>query len=95
MIIRWLPVISAPTASPPATCSLQLDTRIRAAIAFQMSYFQATRARPPPQSWHDTAQCIKTWQTTLEEVLGKIPDAACVDNKHAALYKPQLWPGLL
>ncbi len=49
----------------------------RTAVAQVFAFtFQAIRAQPPPQSWHDAAECLETWNVEFEDMLSKIPASA-------------------
>ncbi|KAK3316951.1 hypothetical protein B0H66DRAFT_308096 [Apodospora peruviana] len=66
----------------------------RTAVAHVFAFIlQALRTPPPPQSWHDAAERLDTWDVEFEDVLGKIPATVRKDKERASPYKPQRWHG--
>ncbi|KAK3312513.1 hypothetical protein B0H66DRAFT_578616 [Apodospora peruviana] len=66
----------------------------RTAVAHVFAFIlQALRTPPPPQSWHDAAERLDTWDVEFEDVLGKIPATVRKDKERASPYNPQRWQG--
>ncbi|KAK3361655.1 hypothetical protein B0T24DRAFT_112663 [Lasiosphaeria ovina] len=66
----------------------------RTAVAQVFAFIvQAIRTQPPPQSWHDAAESLDTWDVEFEDVLSKIPATVRKDTKRASPYIPQRWRG--
>ncbi|KAI0400705.1 hypothetical protein F4802DRAFT_609898 [Xylaria palmicola] len=67
----------------------------RTAVAQVFAFvLQALRSPPPPQTWHDRAEDLDTWDVEFEDILRDIPETERKAPK-ASPYRAQRWKGFV
>ncbi|KAI0550155.1 hypothetical protein F4679DRAFT_544171 [Xylaria curta] len=81
---------------PSLDVSEEDENRLHRTAVAQVFAFtlQAAGAEPPPESWHDAAAGLDTWEVEVDDVLKDIKETPSPKKSRASpLYKAQRWRG--